>query len=509
MLVESQPRAGGLFGLGWACLLAGTFFLPFVALVPERQGLLPGLDLTDWQRVFQAAFMVAGLLALSGAVLVKRGACLASPQLLASWTIVAALSLASALSAHYPLAALLDWAWLHALFALALLSAWIYAGTDKEWRDPWLAAVGIAGLLYVFWFFLSNTDFLFSYDFRFTETTFPGFGNSRYFSDFQAVLLFLAPLSVVRYVTARMRWAGCLLVGLLYMLAFVAEARSVLLGQLAAHSILLLAFGRSYWPLLRTYLGCWLLGWVLYMAIVVLYAPWSVSLGAPEMEVVAQPAVSQSVQQVMPQRFDGSGRGELFVKSLRLIRMSPWLGVGGRHFGCFLKEDYRVDYSRANGDAAHPHNAILQLAVEWGIGLAVVVLAATAWLLFGLIRTLRASATRLEAADQALLGALLALGGHAMVAGVLNGPVSQMLLVLLVGWSLGYKKAAPQGGGKGGWFVPLFAITLAIGILLLFSTELADLPASTQRYFDNYRVTDHMAPRFWAQGWLVPLCGKI
>lgn len=499
-------------GLGWLSLIAGAFFLPFVRLVPGRDDLFPGLYLWDWQRAFQGASIGLGCAVVVVNAMAGR---LRLPFLHLSlwfWGGIAALTLGSALTALHPSAALLDWAWMHALAVMTLLSAWLFMRSDGGVREDYcLAPAGIAVLLYTFWFFITNSDILFSYDFQSVETVFPGFSNSRYFSDFQSPLLFLAPLAVNRYLLARReRVLGWLIVGLFYMLAFVAGSRSTLAGQAAAHVLLFLALGKGYIRHFRTYLFCWVLGFALYILIIVVVAPWSASIGAPAKDKPA-PSVGSGSVLTTPFRYGSSGRGELVEKSFRLISSAPWLGVGGRHYGCFLKGDFQDTYNRFNGDAAHPHNAILQLAVEWGLPVAMVAATAIAWLLVLVARKLRIRRVEKESLLPAMFGGLVALLVHAMVTGVLNGPASQMFLVMLIGWSLSLiheEEAVPECVG-GSVAISFAAIGLAMCIASLLSQELMALPASNRAYSDENPPTWYLAPRFWQQGWLLPLCGKI
>lgn len=497
-----------LGGLAFFCLIAGAFFLPFGPLVPGPAESFPGIRVWDWQRLFQAVFVGLGLTLAALNVAAARFRFPFSAHVLWAWAAIAGLTLMSAAMAHYPQAALLDWAWMHGLVVLAVFAAWLFSPADRRWEDYWLASAGIAIVLYTFWFFVTNSDVLFSFDFRDVATSFPGFGNLRYFSDFQSVLLFLGPLAVQRYLRGGAGQAlGWLMIGLFYMLAFVAGSRSILAGQLVAHGLLFAACGRGYLRQFRSYLLCWLSGFVLYYLIIVAYAPWSVSLGAPAQENAAAsaagiPAVSLSV------RYDSSARGELLEKSRRLIADAPWLGIGGRHYGCFLKKDFRDPYNKDNGDAAHPHNAFLQLAVEWGMPVAVTVSFGVAWLLFRVGRRLRREAGGTGDLSAALLGGLLALLVHAMVTGVLNGPTSQMQLVVLLGWclSLVSVKSFPLRPGPPAAALTLVWVGLILCVGMLFINEAMDLLASvTSRELPTW----YLAPRFWQQGWLLPLCGKV
>lgn len=485
--------------------------MPFVPLVPGPADTFPGIRVWDWQRIFQGALIGSGLSLMLLNVASGRFRFPVSTVVLRSWVAIAGLSATSALIAYYPRAALLDWAWMHALTLLALFSAWLFNQAKGHWEKYWLAPAGIAALLYTFWFFVTNSDYLFSYDFRSVATAFPGFSKSRYFSDFQSVLLFLAPLAVQRYLSGRRsRVLGWLLVGLFYMLAFVAGSRSILAGQIVAHCLLFLAGGKGYLRQFRMYMLCWGAGFVLYWLIIVLYAPWSVSLGDPGQGRGAPAEASVPVTGVVA-RYDSSGRGQLVEKSFRLMSSAPWLGIGGRHYGCFMKTDFHDPLNPDNGDAAHPHNAVLQLAVEWGLPVALAVTAGVAWLLIRIGMRIGRDQTEDVRLTLALFGGLLALLAHGMVTGVLNAPVSQMLLVLLLGWSISFastKHVTLRSRAYASTFCVAVA-GLGLGMGWLFVQEASDLILSANSNTGSVSPTWYLAPRFWQQGWLLPLCGGI
>lgn len=500
-----------LRNLGWSCLIAGAFFLPFVSLVPGPAEAFPGIRIWDWQRIFQGGLIGSGLGLMLLNVATERFRFLVSTVVLWGWAAIAGLSAISALTAFYPKAALLDWAWMHALTLLALFSAWLFSQAKGRWENHWLAPAGIATLLYTFWFFVANSDYLFSYDFRAVATAFPGFSKSRYFSDFQSVLLFLCPLAVQRYLSGRRSQAlGWLMVGLFYMLAFVAGSRSILAGQVIAHGLLFLVGGKAYLRQFRMYMLCWGAGVVLYWLIIVLYAPWSASFGDPGRGSRAPAGASVSMPAVAA-RYDSSGRGQLIEKSFRLMSSAPWLGIGGRHYGCYIKTDFHDPLNPDNGDAAHPHNGILQLAVEWGLPVALTVTTAVAWLLIQIGIRIGRDQTEDDRLTSALFGGLLALLVHAMVTGVLNAPVSQMLLVLFLGWSMSLV-CTKQVRLRSRAHVLVFCAAVAglgLGMGWLFMEEAWGVLLSANSNTASVSPTWYLAPRFWQQGWLLPLCGGI
>ncbi|MBK5475148.1 O-antigen ligase family protein [Pseudomonas sp. TH21] len=188
-----------------------------------------------------------------------------------------------------------------------------------------------------------------------------------------------------------------------------------------------------------------------------------------------------------------SGRGPIWWQAWHMLVERPWLGFGPMHFADI-----------ANKIAAHPHQAILQWASEWGVPSAVCV-AALAWRGgWATLAVLRERALSVERADllrlclfAALVGALV----QSMVDGVIVMPVSQVWLALVVGWLLALHE----------WRLPAFAAVpwlqgawkalsvLAVGLLIFIAAR--DIPHITQaqqQYLDSHG--NLLQPRFWTQG---------
>ncbi|MBS1188466.1 MAG: pilus biosis protein [Rhodocyclaceae bacterium] len=501
-----------LAGLGYAAVLGASFFLPYVALLPGWGFFLNGLYLLDWQRIFQCLALLSGLLVFAVLCFRKPKAFPTASRTLLLWCVLGVSGLWSVAIAERPVAALLDWGWMNGLVVMILLVAHLFYLDYEAFRDSVLKSALIATLLYLFWFFVSNTDYLFSYDFRFTEPNVVGFSNSRYFSDFQAVLLFLAPAAWgLLLPESRWRWAALVLIGLMFSLAFYVGSRSVLLGQLVAHAVLFAVLGKRYGVFFLRIAACWVIGFGIYVGLFLIYVPWSQSPGSTQEEQVIAHAAPLTNTLLAPQRLDSSGRDELLLKAWRLIKERPLFGVGGRHYGCYLKADFNDPYNRFNGDMAHPHNALIQLAVEWGVAQALL----AAGMLVYLLNRLRCRLRDLNSVAQfemAMAGSLLVLLAHGMANGVINAPVTQTMLALFLGWSA-YKVSQPVseivGKPRVGYALCVFASGLAVLISVVFLQELVAVPEVNRSYIGNDRPTSHLAPRFWQQGWLLPLCGRI
>jgi putative inorganic carbon (hco3(-)) transporter len=185
---------------------------------------------------------------------------------------------------------------------------------------------------------------------------------------------------------------------------------------------------------------------------------------------------------------------------VRFIAENPLLGVGPMHFAYY-----------ANTVAAHPHNALLQLASEWGIPAALLftaVFAAGGLSFAGYVKRVTTQAddhTALIAV--ALLAALTGAAAQSMVDGVLVMPVSQVTLALMCGWAVGVYfsgKATPAPCGT-------VEKTLCAGLILLAAggviygvlPEIGHLEQREAAYLAAHPGVQ-LLPRFWAQGWISP-----
>jgi O-antigen ligase len=125
-----------------------------------------------------------------------------------------------------------------------------------------------------------------------------------------------------------------------------------------------------------------------------------------------------------------SHRLRLWSDSLALIRGAPLLGIGPMHFVC-----EQVHRPRFGGS---PHNIVLQIATEWGLPAAILFLFLAVWAAIGWTRWARGEARRGH--DPAILvglsASLYAAAAHSMVSSLFNTPMSQMMLVVLAGWTL-------------------------------------------------------------------------
>ncbi len=187
-----------------------------------------------------------------------------------------------------------------------------------------------------------------------------------------------------------------------------------------------------------------------------------------------------------------SGRTELWNDAINLIASSPLLGIGPQHFAWYPNI------------LAHPHNALLQIACEWGIPVAAISTGLAAW---GAIRwSVRLAQTKtaheIIVVRVALTASLAAAAVHSMLSGILVMPLSQLFLVLVVGAMVGLYGRLDGNGADvvGSAYVPTRVGALATMALLLGSLA----PDALNRLEDQWQYQERsvvtVGPRMWQHG---------
>jgi len=192
-----------------------------------------------------------------------------------------------------------------------------------------------------------------------------------------------------------------------------------------------------------------------------------------------------------------SGREELWGMAWVQIQAHPWLGIGPMHFASLNMKF-----------GAHPHNAVLQLASEWGV------IATTAFILpvMFAVRRLIMYLRRASIPDKKLLiclaASLLAAGIQSMVDGILVIPYTQIWLIFIAGWALGlYFRGQPElpmhvhsrFGQAGMVFFGFVAVTL---LLYGIYPEVFNRVSITETYIEKALRSGKtvILPRYWGAG---------
>lgn len=195
-----------------------------------------------------------------------------------------------------------------------------------------------------------------------------------------------------------------------------------------------------------------------------------------------------------------SGREIIWSQAIEVALRHPLLGIGPMQLA-----------DLPNGVAAHPHQAWLQWAAEFGLPSVLLV----TWLvvrgasrLFPELRMRTRSEKEQDILRLCLTGSVVGALTQSMVDGVLVMPYSQLWLTLLTGWLIGLQPpTAPYGVLRSASSSPpsralfLGLAGFAAAVLVLCFVVVRDYPSLRQRE-EVFAMTlgGNFQPRFWAQG---------
>lgn len=185
-----------------------------------------------------------------------------------------------------------------------------------------------------------------------------------------------------------------------------------------------------------------------------------------------------------------SGREALWGAALEMILASPLFGYGPMHFA-----------ELAHPYGAHPHQAVLQWASEWGVPSAIIV---------GVLLVRSFLKFLVGGFDSAggyflclcLSASFIASAAHAMVDGSLVMPYTQVWLSILIGWGWGFWRAREKVAvSVDGCKVSSPAImVMAVSVAILLAVVVRDAPGILSRESYDSPPPWRDAPRFWQEG---------
>ncbi len=306
----------------------------------------------------------------------------------------------------------------------------------------------------------------------------PGLPNIRLFSDIAAGLMPLALL----YITARRspsRVAALLSLPPLavwWYLLFLTEGRAGILALTCAMGVALLLFGRqARFPVATLFVAALigLLGWWIY-----------------------NPLMGERAES--PFRRDltsSSGRLDLWADALRYSIENFPVGIGPMMFA---------------GDghirSASAHNLFLNTAAEWGLPLALLLMALVVKGCLVIVKRARAMPEADKPLYACLVMAFVGVMVNVQFSGAHIAPLSSLVMVLAIGLVFGYRHSAQPAlatssgpvplGAKLLWgFVLACMIYLVVAGWALYELSVASTQVCMQEIGRAY-----LYPRFWAQG---------
>lgn len=446
----------------------------------------------DQQRFAQGAFILLALLSWWISHIGRKDQqtfiLLLPCSTMASFVVFALIGFVSAMAAEFPRWALLEWASI-LLFALCtVFIASLRFDSGARFDRALTAICTTACAIYL-------TGCVARYATIFTGvgldvwSLFEGFANIRFFGHFQTMTLPLLVLPIFYVRSVRLKICAFILLGGWWMLAIASGTRGTWLGMFIA---ILAVYGLCK-GIGRVWVRWQIYGIMLGVAIYLLFF-----LVIPQVFGLDLSPVDR-----LPNLFGLSNREILWWAALDIIRKSPLLGAGPMHFG--------VTPTSIGGN---PHNALLQIACEWGVP-ALLLLAST---VLGAMCKLAKSISK-NANDEpemqsmlrvALFASLIGAGVQSMVDGIIVMPYSQTLLVLMIGWSMGlYCSTKPNSqkvainGSMSVAIVSSFAVGLVCVTIWAAAPEAIHLQEKEQAYIA--RNGGLFSPRFWLQGRIHPM----
>lgn len=434
----------------------------------------------DWQRMAQYALAVLAFLLLMARSLKSGPVALVSSQARVALACVLAGGVVSAGFSHQPLWSLTEVGL--AICCLCIASGFAVARKEHvDTFDSGFVLVFLALCLIKCVQFLAMSLAAFTSDVPVIEASIllDGFSNQRFYGQFQTLTLPLLafPLMLPKNALPIKAAAFCLL-SCWWMIAICGGTRGTWMGMGAAAIVLscCAAAGRLWmgWQLLTAAAGC-ALYWALF----------SLLPGYLGFEILnfAGDRLTTSL----------SARDIIWEQAWEMIASRPLLGYGPMHFADI-----------PNLIAAHPHQAVLQWASEWGIPSALLVGALAAWGTVATGMLLRRKQASRESADllrvcvfASLIGAL----AQSMVDGVIVMPYSQLWLSIVIGWLLSSHEWRVQPKPAGPVFAVLWLSVMGAAVLLLGYVMARDVPhleQNQQHYARDFGGP--LKPRFWVQG---------
>lgn len=444
----------------------------------------PSFAWYDQHRIAQVGLLGATAL---GVLTGWRKSIVTSLEQLPGWVVVAfsssfGLGLLSAIASTYPRFALLEWATLLLLLGLALLLA-DQANKGKARFDIWsnrlVISLAVVIALKIMTGYLAAMTAMVRLD---TIMLFEGtFSNRRFFGQVASIIVPLLAYPLLRGGLSRSAQAALfLLLALWWMLVIASGTRGTWMALIVVAAVLALFAWRASVDWLRIQVCALGLGVLLFWTLFVWLPIW-IGLGA-------------SLENRLENLAALSGREVLWSLAVALIQENPWVGIGPMHFAA-VRNDF----------GAHPHNAVLQLAVEWGVPATLALLLPATVGLLRLLDRLRQNVAAPNVLLVCLTASLLAASAQSMVDGVIVVPYTQTLLALMAGWALGvYFRGAvvtPAIPGSNLMRLSIFILSL-FALAALFNgviPEALNRPAVTQMHVE---AGVPIPPRYWGVGWI-------
>jgi len=397
---------------------------------------------------------------------------------------IVCLGLASALLAQSPRHALLEFSLLAGLALFSLLATRFWQRYQIQGLLIYVATLAISACIYMTGFYAGYlAAFLEDIPLRWPEP-FYGFSSVRFFNQYQiwTFALFSLPMLLLPTLRPVLRRSMHMLLICWWVLLFASGSRGAIIAILLAYVATAIIYRQFALPLIWHQLLTLMFGLALYA---VLFQVLPLFL-APDTDIASV------------NRWSGSGRLALWLTAVEVIQQNPLLGIGPMHYA-----------SLPNVTNNHPHSSLLQWASEWGIPSTLLLLGLVGSSLHSWIQRFNARTLKTESISPEIPPAIpvvlfcTLIGGmsYSLVSGVIVTPMSQILMVIVVGLMLGVycQNQTKFLAHK----IDRIAYRLVAGsILILLSWSV--LPEFTPRLMDQTQFLSNQStsvgPRLWLSG---------
>lgn len=386
------------------------------------------------------------------------------------------LGLFATICSKYPEWAIKEWAKYTATIGMLLYTGALLRNESKQ--RVILAMLLVASLVLTVQFF---AFYLASF---FTGTQninpylmYPGFDNPRFYGQFQTIFI-----PVLHGLYFHKPWHNRLfnrkllttILVLQWIIIWALAGRGVILGIFLAFLGLLAVSGFKYRKLLLQVALYALVGFLLYLLLFFWIPEWV--------------GLVQDIPSTL--RAGLSKREVLWDGAWQMIQGSPLLGVGPLHFSAVW-----------NHIGAHPHQAVLQFAAEWGVPATLLFLLVV---IRSMLRGVHVVREQVIFLDAGLWLALLASLTLAQVDGVFAMPYTEGWLAIIGGLALArWQKPDNSIYSDYAWPQYLFALLLLLATVTIGKILIIDVPIlhdSSKQFYEQQRIGS--PPRFWDQGWI-------
>jgi O-antigen ligase len=316
----------------------------------------------------------------------------------------------------------------------------------------------------------------------------PGFLNARFFMQFLSISLpFVAlPFLMYRKQLGYTLWLWALFAAYLWCLAFANESRVLYLEIVIVPICLWTLFGKKALPWLKVQGILLIIGFILYLIL---------------FKAIILIATRFDAAHLFVQFTTDNGRFMLWKTAFILWSSNPLIGIGPLHYAFYAKSYEAL--------AAHPHNIWIMLGCEWGTIALIAILILNIW---GIVRWCKAARVWSDEPSFPYMLALTAALISAMLDGAVSGslvmPLSQMMLMLSLGWLFGMYLSYVSVPNNIPPRINHLVLIACLLVAVMFALS-GILPMLSQLKAENVIVMMNctqkfclLNPNFWAEGWI-------